>query len=277
MQYSVLILTYNEEINIARCLESLSNCRDIVILDSHSTDNTLVIASQFDNVRIVQRPFDNYSRQRTYGLNEITYENDWLLMLDADETITTDLNDEIFRYISLVNSDVTLFRMRRKDHFMGKWIKRSSGYPTWFGRLMKIGHVRIEREINEEYHTDGEVAYLDHHIFHYPFNKGIAAWFDKHNRYSSMEANEFHNNDVYSFSMSALFNRDPVVRRAELKGLIYHLPFRPVVVFLSLYIVRRGFLDGSAGLRFCTLRAIYEYMIDCKKEELHLRDKNLPL
>jgi hypothetical protein len=111
--------------------------------------------------------------------------------------------------------------------------------------------VRVEREINEEYHTDGEIGHLQEHLTHYPFNKGISYWFERHNRYSTMEVEALVQEVSASFCVSELFSRDPVVRRKALKQLAYRLPGRPFIVFAYLYFARLGFLDGRAGLTYC--------------------------
>lgn len=269
IMYSVLILTHNEEKNLPRCLELLSLIEDVVVLDSYSDDRTLEIARS-RKVRVYQRTFDNYAAQRNFGINEIEYENKWLLLVDADERPTLELQREIKSALFDVPSGVSLFRLRRKDYFMGKWIKRSSGYPTWFGRLIKIGAVRVERSINEEYVTDGEIRFLKHHLDHYPFNKGIAHWVDKHNVYSTMEASLLSSSMEDQYRLSQLFNDDPAIRRKTVKALFYRLPGRSIIMFLALYIFRGGLLDGKAGLRFCMLRAFYELLITCKIEDLSI-------
>ena len=273
MTVSVLILTLNEEINLPICFPSLSWCDDVVVLDSYSTDKTeqLALAS---GARFVQRTFDNYSAQRNYGLNDISYKYDWLLMVDADEAVPLELVTEIQTQLKNCQNDTTIYRMRRKDHFLGKWIKHSSGYPTWFGRLIKIGSVQVEREINEEYVTGGTVGYLQEHLYHYPFNKGIASWIDKHNRYSTMEAKLLIKGGLAPPSFSELFSNDPTDRRRALKGLVYRMPGRPLAMFFALYILKRGFLDGRAGFIFSVLRAFYEFMINCKVKELKLLKKS---
>jgi hypothetical protein len=156
---------------------------------------------------------------------------------------------------------------------MGRWIKRSSCYPTWFGRFFRTGQVRVEREINEEYHTDGEIGHLQEHLTHYPFNKGISYWFERHNRYSTMEVEALVQEVSASFCVSELFSRDPVVRRKALKQLAYRLPGRPFIVFAYLYFARLGFLDGRAGLTYASMRSVYEYMIDLKVKELRRRER----
>lgn len=276
MSISVLILTLNEEENIERCLTSLNWCNDIVLLDSYSCDATEQIANKY-SVRFIQRKFDNYASQRNYGLKSIQYKNKWLLMIDADEEVPADLADDMQLVVDDNESEFSLYRMRRKDYFMGRWIKRSSGYPTWFGRLMRIENAWIERDINEEFHTDGKVGFLQNHLNHYPFNKGLSEWLNKHNRYSSMEALHRLTNDKDKFNWSYLMSSDPQQRRIIVKQLFYALPMRPVFTFLALYLVRGGLFEGKAGFVFSSLRAIYEFMIDIKVNELRRKRKKLPL
>jgi glycosyltransferase involved in cell wall biosynthesis len=185
MAISVLVLTLNEEINLAACLESVRWCDDVVVLDSLSSDSTVAIAEQY-GARVVRREFDDYAGQRNYALQQISWRNPWLLMLDADERVPVELQREILAATAAAEPSVAMFRMRRKDHLFGRWIRGSSGYPTWFGRLMRLGRVRVERAINEEYHADGTVSLLEAHLHHFPFNKGFAAWIEKHDRYSTM-------------------------------------------------------------------------------------------
>ncbi|BAZ92989.1 glycosyltransferase [Thiohalobacter thiocyanaticus] len=274
---SVVILTLDEEVNIGRCLDSVAWCDDVVVLDSFSTDRTCEIA-RGKGARIVERAFDNYANQRNHALKEIDYSNDWLLMLDADEVVPGEMVEEMAATLTGGGEDVTLYRMRRKDYFMGSWLKHSTNYSTlWFGRLMRLGRVWVEREINEEYHTDGLTRDLDSAIVHYPFNKGLSAWVEKHNRYSSMEAELLVHGGGYEWKLRELFDSDPVARRKALKALIYSMPGRPLVMFLGRYFVAGGVLDGRAGLMFCLLKSWYEYLIDCKAKELRRRMRGLPV
>src|ERR1700744_2011369 len=159
---SVLILTLNEERNLSECIDSCAWCTDIVVFDSFSSDRTTQIAAH-KGVRLFQRPFDNYAAQRNAALTEVKYQPPWVLMLDADERTPADLVEEMTTAIGGANEDLVLFRMRRKDFFMDRWLRRSSGYPSWFGRLVRVGRVRVEREVNEEYIADGNVAHLKSH------------------------------------------------------------------------------------------------------------------
>ncbi len=275
MKVSALILTLNEELNLRRCLESLKWCDDILVLDSYSKDKTEEIARSF-GARFVQRKFDNYAAQRNFGLEEIEYKNPWVLMVDADEIWPYELAREIDTEIGWSDNNICLYSFRRKDFFMGKWLRRSSGYPTWTGRLVKLGHVRVKRSINEEYYTEGSVGFIKGHFFHYPFNKGFAAWIDKHNRYSDMEAGLIFRK-AERINWRNLISKDPTVRRRSIKTMVYKMPGRPFIMFFVLYFFRGGFVDGRAGLIYCFLRSFYEFMISCKVIEYRLRQKGLPL
>ncbi|MGE0470489.1 MAG: glycosyltransferase family 2 protein [Nitrospira sp.] len=271
MNLSILILTLNEEINLAACINSVKWCDDVVVLDSFSSDRTVKIAEEM-GARVVQRRFDNYAAQRNAGLNEVSYKHPWVLMVDADERVTPELCAEMQSVTDRADPMVSLFHMRRKDYWFGQWLRRSSGYPTWFGRLVRVGHVTVQREINEQYVAHGESRFLKEHLLHYPFNKGVAYWLERHNRYSSMEADALVVERREKVSIQGLWSANPIVRRKAMKQIAYRLPGRPAWVFSYLYVVRRGFLDGRVGLRYCALRAIYEYMIDLKvKEQLEKR------
>jgi glycosyltransferase involved in cell wall biosynthesis len=270
---SILILTLNEEANLAECIDSCGWSDDIVVYDSMSDDRTLEIANA-KGARVFQRLFDNYAAQRNAALTAVQYKNPWVLMVDADERVPPELAREIEMTVDRVGADVALFRMRRKDFFLGKWLRRSSGYPSWFGRLARLGRVRVEREVNEEYIADGRVGHLEAHLHHYPFNKGIAYWFERHNRYSSMEAIAKMGMHKHRIVVRELFARDPINRRRMLKQFLYRVPLRPLVVFLYLYIVRLGFLDGRAGFYFSRMRAAYEMLIDLKVIEARRLRRN---
>jgi glycosyltransferase involved in cell wall biosynthesis len=270
---AALILTYNEEINIRDCIKSLNFTDAVFVYDSYSNDKTVDISEQL-GATVFQRRFDNYAAQRNAALNSIPKEYDWVLMIDADERVTRELKEEILKNISQKTNTNTLYRVRRKDQFMGKWIRRSSGYPTWFPRLFKNGQVTVAREINEEYLTNGEVSNLENHLIHYPFSKGLAWWFERHNKYSSMEASLLCEELKNSVPWKLAFSKDPVKRRKFQKQFIYRLPGRPLLIFFAFYIIRGGFMDGIEGYRFCKLRKTYETMIDLKIKEIKLSEKN---
>ena len=276
MGISILILTLDEEKNLAACLESVAFSDDVVVLDSCSKDRTVEIA-RARGARLYQRAFDNYAAQRNHGLREISYSNPWVLMLDADERVPVDLRDEMLHITATAPQGVALFRVRRRDYLFGRWIRRSSGYPTWFGRLARVGRAWVERPINEEFHADGAIGSLLGHLDHYPFNKGFGEWIAKHDRYSTMEAVLRAEQAHFSAHWAEIFARDPSQRRRAQKAWINSMPLRPLIVFAGLYFIKGGVLEGRAGLTFSLLRACYEYFIDCKALELRRRAAGLPV
>jgi glycosyltransferase involved in cell wall biosynthesis len=267
MPVSVLILTLNEEHDLPACLASVAWCDDVVVFDSCSTDSTQAIARE-GGCRVVERTFDDYANQRNAALSEVAFTHPWVLMLDADERATPELAEEIEAATFSAGPEAALFNVRRKDMFHGRWLRHSSGYPTWFGRLVRPGRVTVERPVNEEYHADGGVGFLSGHLIHYPFDKGLARWVERHNRYSTMEAAAVcDQGQGVSPHFRQILSSDPIRRRRAAKALAYRLPGRPLLVFVYLYLLRLGFLDGSPGLAFCLLRGFYELLIDLKVKE----------
>jgi glycosyltransferase involved in cell wall biosynthesis len=272
---SVLILSWNESANLPGCLESLRWCDDIHVLDSGSTDETAAIA-QAAGCTFHVRAFDNYAAQRNAGL-ALPFRHRWILIVDADERTTPELAAELQRVAAGPETNVALYRVRRKDMFLGRWLRRSSGYPTWFGRFVVKGAGRYEREINEELFVDGPVGLLREHLTHQPFNKGIAYWFERHNRYSTLESAKLAEELATGYVWRNHWSRDPSLRRKAFKQFAYRMPARPLGAFCYLYFFRFGFLDGMAGLRFALMRACYEFMIDLKTEELRRRKAGQPV
>lgn len=275
MSVSVLILTLNEEINIETCLESLSWCDDVVVLDSLSTDRTRAIAEE-QGARVVTRPFDNWSAHQNWAVSHIEFRHPWVLYLDADERCPTELRDEVLTRAA-AKAPEAAFRIRRKDFFMGHWLKHAQLYPTWLVRLFRPERIRYERLVNPVAVVGGPIGELDAHIMHYPFSHGVAHWIARHNRYSDMEAIEAAKVRELRAASGSLWSRDPNERRRAVKDLFYRLPARPLIKFLYFYGWRRGFLDGRAGLTYATLQAVYEYMIACKGVELERRRRGLPV
>lgn len=262
LRISVLILTFNEENNLTECIESVPWRDDIYVIDSGSTDRTLDIAQQH-KAKVVSRAFDGYAKQRNFGLGQ-DFSGEWILMLDADERCTPELVTEIETFVNVADINTSMGLVRRKDIFLGKWLKRSSGYPTWFPRFFRKGCVVVSREVNELYETNGKSVLLKEHLLHYPFNKGLDYWVDRHNRYSSLEATTLSVARERPIDWPGSISIDPQRRRAFYKRCLYGLPMRPFWVFLFLYFFRFGFLDGRAGYCFVMLRCSYEAMLEAK-------------
>ena len=273
MNISAVILTLNEERNVVDCIRTLKTwCDDVVVYDSYSTDRTVELA-EAEGARVYKRRFDNYANQRNAALREVEYPGEWVLMADADERWGDTIGSDILTRISDPgNRDVDIIHYRRKDMFMGRWLKHNIGTGTWFGRVLRLGHVEICRAINEEYECSGEKIYAANVRFvHYPFSNGINWWIARHNRYSDMEAVRLLDERRKKLAFKALFTSDPVLRRKNRKQLLYRLPFRPLLMFFGLYIVKLGFLDGAAGFHYSVLRSFYEYMINLKTLERRKR------
>lgn len=275
---SVLILTLNEEVNLPRCLESLKWSDDVVVLDSYSTDRTLEIAAAA-GARIVQRRFDNWSAHQNWAVRNIQFRHPWVFYIDADEEVTPELAREIEQTLSRGDVAEAAFRVRRKDMFWGKWLRFSSMYPIWLMRLFRPERVRWERLVNPVAVVDGPEGRLREHMVHHSFNKGMQAWLAKHTQYARFEAEETcrllksHRLDI-----RGLFAfRDPVRRRQALKALSAWLPLRPTLRFAYMYLLRGGILDGWAGLTYCRLMAMYEYMIVLNIREMRRRARGLSI
>jgi glycosyltransferase involved in cell wall biosynthesis len=267
---SVVILTLNEEHNIADCIRGLSFTDDIVIVDSYSTDKTIEIARSFPNVRVFQRRFDTEYKQRNFALHDIDYRHDWLYICDADERVPDDLASEMSATAARNDGQHAAYRLRYKNFYLGRWIKHASSYPVWIIRLVQPKRVRYEvRETNVHPIVDGTVGELKGHFNHYSFNAGLARWFAKHNYYSSREAMEGVRIRAKGRpALRSLYSSDPMVRRRAMKNWSYFTIGRGILRFLHQYVIKRGFLDGAPGFHYCMMISMYEYWIELKMNEL---------
>jgi glycosyltransferase involved in cell wall biosynthesis len=270
---SVLILTKNESNDIEGCIRSASFSDDIHVLDSHSTDGTVDLAEKL-GAFVTSRVFDGFSSQRNYGLHEIAYKHEWVFILDADERIPAELITEMQRFFNRVAPNVAAARLRRRDHWWGRWLKHAQISP-FFIRLVRPRRVRYEREINEVLIVNGDTEDLDSYFNHYPFSKGLRHWVQKHNQYSDMEAALILNGSVLKPSWKiAFFGRDFNQRRVHQKAIFYRLPARPLVKFIYMLVMRRAFLDGWPGIRYVLLQCIYEYLIVLKTKEMRANSRS---
>src|SRR5260370_11345705 len=228
---SVLILTSNEEANLPACLESVKWSDDLIVFDSFSTDRTVEIAHAAGG-RVVQRACDS-ERDHPRASLLLEFKYPWVYNPDADEVTPPALRDEMLRVVADPARREVAYRVRFKAMFCGRWIKRSSLYPTWVVRLFKPNQVSFERSINLRCVVNGLEGRLQNHFEHYSFNKGISAWLEKHNRYSGQEAVEsLRSLSSHQLRREELFDRDPVLPRRALKELSFRLPFRPTLLFL---------------------------------------------
>jgi glycosyltransferase involved in cell wall biosynthesis len=274
--FSIYILTYNEETEIAECIQSGLGSDDIIVVDSFSTDNTIEIASKYP-VRIVQHKFESHGKQRTWMLNEIDTKYEWVYILEADERMTPELFQECLKMVKIDRNTLTEcdraigYYVAERVMFMDKWIRYSTQYPRYQMRLFKKGKVwfddygHTEREV-----CDGKVDFLQETYPHYTSGKGLSRWIEKHNRYSTDEAWEtIHQLEKGKVSWyDLILGKSEVDRRRALKDLSLRIPCRPLVRWIYMYFILGGILDGKAGFAWCTLQAFYEYLILLKVEEI---------
>lgn len=266
--FSIYILTYNEELDIAACVESAMLSDDVIVVDSYSSDRTVEIAGRYD-VRTVQHQFESHGRQRTWMLKEVPTKYEWVYILEADERMTQQLFTECLQAIE--TSEYVGYYVAERVMFMNRWIRHSTQYPRYQLRLFRKDKVwfddygHTEREV-----CDGPTGFLKETYPHYTSSKGFSRWIEKHNRYSSDEAVEtlrqLEEGKVNWRHL--LFGSSEVERRRALKDLSLRLPFRPLLRFLYMYFLLGGFLDGQAGFAWCTLQTFYEYLILLKVWEL---------
>lgn len=272
---SILILTKNEEHDLPACLESVSWSDDIHVYDSMSVDDTIAIAQSL-GARVTQKGYEgtdiafggDEAAHRTWGLRNIPFKYHWVLQLDADERCNPALAEEI-REATRTN-ECSAYRIRRRDFLMSKWLKHVQATPYYL-RLFRPEKIHYERLINYVTVAEGDVGQLKGYFDHFPFSKGFAQWIDKHNNYSSLEARQLLESRKAGgdFSLAKAFTAlDFGERRRHQKELFYRLRFRPLFKFLVLYVGKRGFLDGRAGLTYAVLQAIYEYFIVLKTREM---------
>lgn len=270
---SILILTKNEQQDLPGCLKSVAWSDDIHVYDSMSTDDTLAIAKKF-GATVTQRPFDNWAAHQNWGLKNIPFKHPWIFYIDADERMTPDLIKAVQTAAAAAKDEVA-FRLQRRDFFMGTWLKHVQTSPFYM-RLFRPEKMRYERLVNPVSIADGPVGQVTGYLDHFPFSKGIGYWIDRHNGYSRFEAQQIINNRKAGEGFSllkAFMGKDFHTRRYHQKEFFYRLPFRPLVKFLLLYVAKRGFMDGRAGITYVGLQSIYEYFIVLKVRELESTSK----
>jgi glycosyltransferase involved in cell wall biosynthesis len=277
--FSVLILTKNEQQDLPGCLKSVEWSNDIVVYDSFSIDQTTSIASSAQ-ARVIQRTGQDpkiafggdEAGHRNWGIREIKYKNPWLFVIDADERLTPEAIAELQTIARNSDPRFVAYRIRRRDFFQGRHLKHVQASP-WYIRFFRPEFVHYERLVNPITLVDGLIGDLQHPLDHHPFSKGISHWIARHNSYSSFEAQQILQNRVSQepFSLRAAFlERDFNRRRFHQKELFYRLPARPLIKFVLLYVLKRGFLDGRPGFTYALLQSIYEAIIVLKVQELEL-------
>lgn len=260
MKVSAVILTFNEERNIGRCLESLSWCNEIVVVDSGSTDKTVEICKRHD-ATVLFRRFDNFANQRNYALDEHVFTNEWILHLDADEVLTQ-------RFIEVLNemepeAELHAYNVPSRTILLGKWIKHAGMWPTYqvrLGHRDKLRFKQVGHGQREDLSPD-QVGVFPEAYDHFSFSHGLEKWFSKHIRYASDEAKlliDYRNN-----AQEKVTKQDnSTSKRRIAKEMSARIPFflRPMARFVYIFFLRRGFLDGRRGLMYAMMMSVYEGM-----------------
>jgi glycosyltransferase involved in cell wall biosynthesis len=269
---AVIILTYNEEANIAQALEAVAGWADeLHILDSLSTDRTLEIARQY-GAHISQNRFVDFAKQRNYALEHLPIRSEWVLFLDADEWLPAALKQEISTLIA-TSPEPNGFYINRRLIWMGPWIRRGY-YPSWILRLFRYGNGRCEdRAVNEHFIVQGKTGRLRNHFMH-DDRKGVTDWIAKHNGYATREAHELFNTrgaPDYREIEARLFGTHAQRKRWLRYKVWNRLPplIRPFCYFFYRYVLAGGFLDGRAAFVYHFLQSLwYRLLIDVKYIEL---------
>lgn len=259
--FSVLILTYNEEINIADSIKSVSRSNDIVILDSFSTDCTEEIARSL-KVRFYSKEFLNYSDQRNYGLHNIGFKNEYVLILDADERVSEDLLKEICKLCDdAENNKHDVYLVRRKVVIDGEILKWNLSTSFWIERLVKPNKVKFQGIVHEKLMYDGGNGFLDNYILHHQFSKGIENWMMRRKKYAQMETRS---DEMIRWED---INDNVISKRLKLKNFIVsNVPFFYFIYFFYNFFVKLTFLDGYKGVKYITLETYSLYLISKYKK-----------
>lgn len=233
---SAIIICKNEEQFISGAIESLLWAEEVLLVDSYSTDSTLEIARQY-SVKILQRPFDNYSSQRNWAIEQAT--QPWVLMLDADERIPTDLQQEIQQLLDTSPAQPA-YQISRKNFFMGKEVRFSGWQNDKVVRLFDKAQCRYsDKKVHEELVVPGRTGSLRHQMLHYTY-RNLTHFLHKWDQYSWFSAQD----------------------KAKKTGSVtlFHLALKPMVRFLKQYFLKLGILDGKVGFIIAYLAASSVFM-----------------
>ncbi len=270
---SAIILTYNEEKNIEKCLKSIYDWVDeIFIVDSFSNDRTVEIAKKYTD-KIYRHEFITHSIQWNWAIKNLPIKNEWILGLDADQEVSEELKIElynVFRNLPLENFDG--FYVRRKQIFMGKWIKYGGYQSKYLLKIFKKDKVFIDEKelVDHHFYIKGKTKKLKGYIVENNIKENdISFWLKKHIKYAEYMAKEELNKKI-SFLSPSLFG-SPDRKVIFLKNIYCKLPLfiRPFIYFIYRYFIRFGFLDGVEGLIFHFLQGFwFRFIVDVKIWEI---------
>jgi glycosyltransferase involved in cell wall biosynthesis len=274
---AVLVTTRNEELNIERCLESVHGwAQQVFVLDSQSTDRTVEIAFQYAEVhslayehgRIIPWIFQ-------WGLDNLPIDNEWVLILEADQALGSDARTEIARLLENPGPKENGFYIRRKQIFRGKWIRWGGYGNKHLLKLFRRSKARLDPvEQDTRVYVDGEVGKLRAPLEEWNLKEeSILFYLEKHLRYAEAFAQEElqRRRGLATWKTPPRLFGTPDERVLWLKSVYYRLPLygRPLLYFVYRYFLRLGFLDGKTGFVFHFLQAFwFRLVVDVRLEEL---------
>jgi glycosyltransferase involved in cell wall biosynthesis len=268
---SVIILTFNEELHIERCIKSLSSVvSQIFIIDSFSTDNTVSIATKF-GAKVYQNKWINYAAQFQWGLDNCPITTEWVMRMDADEYITPELGKEIIEKLGRIDMSNTGILLKRQVHFMGRWIKHGGYYPIKLLRIWRNGVGSIEKRWMDEHIklSHGKTIEFQNDLVDNNLNN-LSWWTEKHNSYATREAIDLMNKKYNLFKEDTInkSGKQQDEKKRWYKDNLYARSPRFLRVFLYFifrYILLLGFLDGKPGLIWHVLQGFwYRFLVDAK-------------
>jgi glycosyltransferase involved in cell wall biosynthesis len=277
---SILIPIRNEAGNLPRSLASVTWADEVIVVDSESTDGSQEIAWKA-GAQVVQFRFNGvWPKKKNWALENIPFRNDWVFILDADEVLLPGTAEEIQGIISREGGGCAGYWINRRFMFMNQWLKHAY-YPNWNLRLFRHRLGRYEQivqgatdsgdnEVHEHIIVQGATGRMKSEMDHYAFPT-ISVFIEKHNRYSNWEARLQVEEECRGSHESTQPQAWRIRMARRIKRLSRHLPFRPTLRFLYVYLWQGGIWDGRAGYNFARLHGIYEFMSVAKAEEMRLQ------
>ena len=271
LDITAIILTYNEELHIRRCLENVCPIvKKVYVIDSPSTDNTVAICNEFDNVEILVHKYPgNQAEQFNWTLDNVKIDTEWVLRLDADEYMLPELVDELRTKVPSLSRDITGIEFKRRHIFMDKWVKRGI-YPVIMMRMFRTGMGRYDARLMDEHIAlkEGHSVVFDNDFCDHSLID-VSDYCRKHINYAQREACEVLN-ELYVLSShidKTLTLGEQAKDKHKKKGGYNKLPlfWRSFAYFCYRYFFKGAFLDGKEGFLFAFLQGWwYRTMVDAK-------------
>lgn len=283
LDLSVIILTYNEELHIRRCLENVVPiAKDIFIIDSYSTDKTIEIAKQYPNVHILQNKWENnHAKQFNWGLEHANISTQWVLRLDADEYLLPELVAELQEKLPTLPDDVTGIIFNRRHIFMDKWMRRGI-YPVKLLRVFRYGKGKCEQRLMDEHIqlSEGRAVEFEHDFCDHNLNN--LSWFcHKHVNYAIREAVDLLDIELDLTGAAETDSNKEISPQALAKRMKKHkyakqpLFWRSFAYFCYRYFLKGACLDGKVGFIWTFLQGWwYRTLVDAKVFEIKMKCGN---